>query len=126
MSPFTKKRKLYRNRDKKVIGGVCAGVGDYFEIDSAIVRILFVLALITTFHIAIILYLVAFFVLDNNPNTLTDAKGNLKSGFCNHHERKSVMNSVRDRYEKIEERLQKMEAYVTSPRGKLRDEIDNL
>ena len=32
-------RKLYRRRDGAVIGGVCGGIADYFDIDATIVRL---------------------------------------------------------------------------------------
>ena len=39
-------KKLRRLADKSVIGGVAAGVADYFGIDVALVRVIFVLLLI--------------------------------------------------------------------------------
>lgn len=39
-------RRLYRDTDRKVIGGVCAGLADYFDVDVALVRVIFILALI--------------------------------------------------------------------------------
>lgn len=36
-------KKLYRSRTNRVIFGVCGGLGEYFEIDPLIVRILFVI-----------------------------------------------------------------------------------
>jgi len=36
-------RRLYRDPDDKVLGGVCGGLGAYFAIDPVILRILFVL-----------------------------------------------------------------------------------
>ena len=33
-------RRLYRSRNDKMVGGVCAGLADYFNIDPTIVRIL--------------------------------------------------------------------------------------
>ena len=36
-------RRLYRDPDDKVLGGVCGGLGAYFTIDPVIIRILFVL-----------------------------------------------------------------------------------
>lgn len=39
-------KKLYRDESRKVIGGVCAGLSDYFNIDIAIVRLVFLLTLI--------------------------------------------------------------------------------
>ncbi|MEX8548274.1 MAG: PspC domain-containing protein [Mucilaginibacter sp.] len=39
-------KKLYRDENRKVIAGVCAGLADYFSIDVTIVRLIFVLTLI--------------------------------------------------------------------------------
>lgn len=38
-------KKLYRDESRKVIGGVCAGLADYFGMDVSIVRLIFVLSL---------------------------------------------------------------------------------
>ena len=37
MEPY---KRLYRSRKNKVIAGVCGGIGEYFQIDPVIVRIL--------------------------------------------------------------------------------------
>ncbi|MEO8887567.1 MAG: PspC domain-containing protein [Mucilaginibacter sp.] len=39
-------KKLYRDQQHKVIGGVCAGLADYFDIDVSIVRVIFLASLI--------------------------------------------------------------------------------
>ncbi|MBS1910098.1 MAG: PspC domain-containing protein [Bacteroidetes bacterium] len=36
-------KKLYRDENDKVLGGVCSGLGNYFGIDSVILRIIFVI-----------------------------------------------------------------------------------
>jgi phage shock protein C len=40
------KNRLYRDEHRKVLGGVCAGLADYFNVDISLVRVVFVLALI--------------------------------------------------------------------------------
>ncbi len=37
------KDRLYRSRKERVLGGVCGGLAEYFDIDPIIVRILFVI-----------------------------------------------------------------------------------
>ena len=39
-------KKLFRSRTNRKIAGVCAGLGDYFNIDPTIVRILFLIFLL--------------------------------------------------------------------------------
>lgn len=51
-------KKLYRSNEDKIIWGVCGGLGEYFQIDSVIIRILFILMLFaggTGFFLYIIL-----------------------------------------------------------------------
>jgi len=42
------KRLMRSSRDKK-LGGVCAGVADYFDLDSTLVRIIWLLAVLCAF-----------------------------------------------------------------------------
>ena len=37
-------KKLYRSNTEKMLGGVCGGLAEYFNIDPTIVRLLFVAA----------------------------------------------------------------------------------
>ena len=40
-----REKRLYRQTKDKMIGGVCSGLAEYFEIDPVIIRVLFVIAL---------------------------------------------------------------------------------
>jgi phage shock protein PspC (stress-responsive transcriptional regulator) len=54
-------KKLYRDEHRKTIGGVCAGLAEYFDIDIAIVRALFLLTFIfmgTGLMVYIVLWIV--------------------------------------------------------------------
>jgi phage shock protein C len=53
---------LYRDIDNKIIGGVCSGMGHYFNADPVIIRIMFV---ILTFFAAggILIYFVLWIIL---------------------------------------------------------------
>jgi phage shock protein PspC (stress-responsive transcriptional regulator) len=50
-------KRLYRNDSEKVIGGVCAGLAEYFDIDVVIIRIIFV-ATALIWGTSILLYLI--------------------------------------------------------------------
>ena len=39
-----KKKKLFRSRSNKWLVGVCGGIGEYFDTDPTVIRVLFVLA----------------------------------------------------------------------------------
>jgi Putative stress-responsive transcriptional regulator len=55
-------RRLFRNPNDKMIGGVCSGVANYFEIDPIIVRLIFV-SLLFTAGIGLIPYLLAWAII---------------------------------------------------------------
>ena len=37
------RKKLFRSRSERWLAGVCGGIGDYFNIDATVIRILFIL-----------------------------------------------------------------------------------
>ncbi|MFB9293377.1 PspC domain-containing protein [Persicitalea jodogahamensis] len=60
--------RLYRNMNQRVIGGVAAGLADYFGIDIILMRVLFVLAIFIPVPTHIILvYIILWVVMPKNP-----------------------------------------------------------
>jgi phage shock protein PspC (stress-responsive transcriptional regulator) len=55
-------KKLYRSKTDRIIFGVCGGLGEYFEIDSLVIRLLFLLLTITGGAGAIIYIVMAIIV----------------------------------------------------------------
>lgn len=53
-------KRLYRNRKEGMLGGVCAGIGDYLNIDPVIIRLAFLLLIFTG---GVIAYLVAWIIV---------------------------------------------------------------
>ena len=54
-------KKLTRPRNGRMLGCVCAGIGEYLGIDPTVVRIIFVL--LGTIGLALLVYLVLCFVI---------------------------------------------------------------
>ena len=55
-------RKIKRNSNEGIIGGVCEGVGEYFEIDPVLIRLLFV-TLCFALGSGFITYLIAWIII---------------------------------------------------------------
>ena len=51
-------KTLTRSRSNRMIAGVCAGLGDYLNIDPTIVRLLFVLGFFTFNGAMLLVYLI--------------------------------------------------------------------
>lgn len=60
-------KKLYLSNTDRKIGGVCGGLSEYFEMDSTLFRVLFVLVTILSLGIGIIGYLAVWMVIPRKP-----------------------------------------------------------
>lgn len=60
--PYEQTRRLYRNPNDKILGGVCSGVANYFEIDPVIVRLVFAILFLTA-GIGLLAYILAWIII---------------------------------------------------------------
>jgi phage shock protein C len=57
-------KKIYRLHSNKMIGGVCAGLADYLDIDATLMRLLFVaVGLLTALFPMFIFYIIAWVIV---------------------------------------------------------------
>ncbi len=63
MNPEQSRKRLVRNTNDKVIGGVCAGVADYLGIDVTLVRVLTVVGAVFGLGTLVVAYVVAWAVM---------------------------------------------------------------
>jgi phage shock protein C len=59
-------KRLYRSRKNRMLGGVCGGIAEYFEIDPVIVRLLAV-ALFFVGGSAVLAYIIALIIIPYEP-----------------------------------------------------------
>jgi phage shock protein PspC (stress-responsive transcriptional regulator) len=60
--------RMYRDTDHRIIGGVCSGMGAYWDIDPIIIRVLFV-ALVLAGGIGVLVYLILYIVIPEAKTT---------------------------------------------------------
>lgn len=60
-------RRLYRSREPRMIAGVCEGLGKYFSVDPTLIRLLFVVAAIAGIGGGVLLYLLLWIVVPDEP-----------------------------------------------------------
>lgn len=58
-------KRIYRSKKKKV-GGVCAGIAEYFNIDPTIVRLIWVISLFA-YGTGLLAYLICWVVIPEDP-----------------------------------------------------------
>lgn len=52
-------RKLTRSRTKRMLCGVCGGIGEYLNVDPTIIRIAWMLFVFFSFGMAVLIYFIA-------------------------------------------------------------------
>jgi len=67
-SPLKPSRKLYRDTDKRILGGVAAGISNYFQVSIIFIRLLFVL-LAFSYGISILAYLILWILIPKAKTT---------------------------------------------------------
>lgn len=66
-------KKLYRSQENKIVAGILGGIGEYFNIDPVIVRVLFVfLAFATGVLPFIVAYIVTLFIIPKHPKVTAE------------------------------------------------------
>ncbi|SDM09357.1 PspC domain-containing protein [Halarsenatibacter silvermanii] len=58
--------RFYRSRRHKVLGGVCGGLADYFDIDPILIRLLFILLLLAE-GMGFLVYIIAWIIIPLEP-----------------------------------------------------------
>lgn len=56
-------KKLLRSKKERMIGGVCGGLANYFNIDPTIVRLIFVLSFFFLFQSSFLIYLLLLIII---------------------------------------------------------------
>ena len=62
------KKRLYRSRENRVIAGVCGGIGEYFDIDPTIVRLIWVLSILVG-GFGLLAYIISIFIIPDKSGT---------------------------------------------------------
>lgn len=70
-SDYRSYRRLYRDTDDKIIGGVCAGMGHYWRVEPLLLRIIIILLTVFGVFPGLIIYIILWIVI---PPALTNAQ----------------------------------------------------
>ena len=111
-------QKLYRSAKDKIIAGVCGGLAEYFEIDSTIIRLIFILILLLGGS-AILLYLILWLLMSKGP------KGPSEPAIITKEKVEEVAKEIKEKVQefkpevKKEQKTQEPTKEVTKRRGGL-------
>ncbi|RUO77406.1 envelope stress response membrane protein PspC [Idiomarina seosinensis] len=122
------KRQLRRNTEKGKLAGVCAGLADYLNIETWIVRVVFFTGFIFSSGFFLILYIAGWLILDKAPAQFeNDHNFHVKSSVYQAGEPPHrAFRELNQELTELDQQLQRMEKYVTSNQYNLHREFSKL
>ena len=65
-------KRLYRSKKNRVFAGILGGLGEYYQVDPTVLRLFALVGvLITGFFPGVLAYLIAIFIVPEEPHDLT-------------------------------------------------------
>ena len=145
-------RRFYRSVDRAVLGGVCAGMADYFGFNLRVLRFLAIIAFIVAMPFSVVAYLAAVFLIpaksayrgdqyQRQENRAYAREEHKRDKKCSRRERRRAKKEakrqqeagpseaaikVRDECNSLDKRIVELEKIITSSRYQLDREIRNL
>jgi phage shock protein PspC (stress-responsive transcriptional regulator) len=108
-----RRRRLYRDPDHRVIGGVCGGLGAYFNMDPVILRIIFVALLFITGGAAFLAYIILWIAVPKAKNTAQRLEMRGQEATV-----KNIEKSIKEEVTEMKESFKKMKDSDTYAKGK--------
>ena len=130
-------RRFTRDTDRAVLAGVCAGIANYFGFNLCATRVLFVIACFAAMPIPLIAYIAIVFLVPAESSRHGHAvkrESRRRRRRMSRRERAQVAeeegqqaaDAFDERRRSLDERLARIEKYVTSSRYSLDREFRNL
>jgi len=138
------KGRLYRDADRAMLGGVCAGLAGYLSFNLNVTRFLAFIAFLMAMPVAVIAYLAAVFLIPSASSLNFDVASEeficrrrrsrkARKARKTHKQEepagspeRSVAADIDRRCRSLDERLVRLEKHVTSRRFQLEQELSRL
>ena len=119
-------QRFVRDADRAVIGGVCAGLSDYFGFNLKVTRLLALIAFFMAMPFAIVAYLAIVVLVPADSRRGTEPPVDEEFRRAVRRSPRQTMSNVRRRFRSLDRRLAQLEKYVTSSRYELDREFRKL
>jgi len=126
----TSQGRFTRNADRAVLGGVCAGIADYFGFNLRVTRLLAIIAFFVAMPVTTLTYIAVVLLVPAESAGGTRRKRRRMSRRERREAaaeaRREAADALGERARSLDERLARVEKYVTSSRYDLDREFRNL
>jgi len=120
------RHRLWRDTDRGILAGVCAGIADYIGVEPIVVRLAAVLGLIFFFPPTIVVYVILAIVLTRKPPELYASPEEEAFWRGVGTAPADTLHSLKRKFADLEVRLGRMESEVTSGDFELHREFRDL
>jgi phage shock protein PspC (stress-responsive transcriptional regulator) len=111
------KKRIYRDKDNEVIGGVCSGIASYFDIDPVIIRLLFVLGLFMGG--GVLVYIILWAIIPEAKTTTE--KLQMKGEAVN---AENIKKTIQKEFENLKSTIEKVDA--SNQKNKVKSMFQNI
>lgn len=120
-------RRFYRDTKRGILGGVCAGLADYFGFQVGATRFLYVIGAMM-FPLLMLIYIGVWLFIPGKPTDIYEDVSVKDEEFWKSVRQapETTLSEVRHKFREMEARVQRMERHVTSPRFNLDREFEDL
>jgi len=138
-SRYNLRKPLYKSRTNVRVAGVCAGIADYLNISTFIVRLVTFISIFIIGGITFWAYVICWIVLDKEPKSLQKSlqgSAGVSSGTSSNNSRadtsrqrtqvRVTAKECAERLQVTERRLREAEAFITSRQFRLHCEINRI
>ncbi len=112
-SEAKRKRRLYRDPDHRVLGGVCGGLGAYFSMDPVVLRIIFAVLFFVTSGAALLAYLILWIAVPKAISTAQRLEMRGQEATV-----KNIEKSIKEEVKEVKESYRKFKESDTYSKGK--------
>lgn len=124
--PKARPSRLYRNRKRGKVSGVCAGIADYFGISSFVVRLVALISLFMFTFPTLVCYILATILIDPAPDFTYQSEEEKEFWRQVRVKPSESLSRLRHKFRDQEQRVRNMEAFVTSSEARLHREFRDL
>jgi phage shock protein C len=74
-------KRLYRSKNDRMLGGVCAGLGEHFDIDPTVIRLVWAVITVLSIGTGVLVYIIAWILIPEEETDSSDQKTQKSEGF---------------------------------------------
>jgi len=119
------RNRLYRNPRRRLLAGVCAGISDWTGFNLTALRVIVVLLAIPFTAVIVVGYVLLALLLPKAPDDLYRDEADEKFWRETRRAPTDSVASLHGRFRRLDERLQRMERWLTSREYRFRQELDD-